>query len=107
MLGITRDTPDRVGDVWIEKDASGDPTGIFTGSVITYYNPDKFWREQVQAKIMAAPPPDELWIAGGLLGQARAHRWGTTGAYECHAMSCPICWATCACATTASWRCAW
>lgn len=85
MLGITRDLPDRVGDVWIEK-ADGEPTGIFTGTVTSYYNPDKFWREQVQAKMMGGPPPDELWYQGGLLGQQRAHRWGTTGAYECHAM---------------------
>lgn len=38
---------------------------------------------------MATPPPDELWSEGGLLGQARAHRWGTTAAYECHAMDVP------------------
>lgn len=86
FLGISKGVPDRISDVWIEKDADGEPTGIFTGTVTSYYNPDKFWREQVQAKIMAAPPPDELWYQGALLGQARAHRWGVTGAYECHAM---------------------
>lgn len=89
VLGITRNTPDRAGDVWIEKDSNGEPTGIFTGTVINYYNPDAFWREQIQAKMMTSPPPDELWYQGGLLGQARAHRWGTTGAYECHAMELP------------------
>ncbi len=28
-LGITRDTPDRVENMWIEKDGSGEPTGRF------------------------------------------------------------------------------
>jgi predicted amidohydrolase YtcJ len=34
-IGITRDTPDRVGKVTIEKDASGEPTGILRGSSTT------------------------------------------------------------------------
>lgn len=86
VLGITGDTPDRVGDVWIEKDKNGEPTGIMRGSVTWYYNPDKFFRDEIWAKIMTGPPPEELWYQGGLLGQQRAHYWGTTGAYECHAM---------------------
>jgi predicted amidohydrolase YtcJ len=41
-LGITCETPERVGNVWIDKDASGEPTGLVTGSVVNYYGFDAF-----------------------------------------------------------------
>ena len=41
-LRITRDTPDQVEHVWIEKDARGEPTGILRGAVNTYYTNDAF-----------------------------------------------------------------
>ncbi|KAJ6101263.1 hypothetical protein N7499_000893 [Penicillium canescens] len=43
ILGIGRSTPDRVNDVWIEKDDEGHPTGILRGSVTNYYNNDPFF----------------------------------------------------------------
>jgi hypothetical protein len=41
-LGLERDTPDQIEHVWIEKDASGEPTGILRGSVTNYYTGDRF-----------------------------------------------------------------
>ena len=83
-LGFTRDLPDRVGDVFIEKDARGELTGIFSGSVTNYYNPDEFWRTRVLNRL--PPPPEELWYLGALAGQQRAAQRGVTAAYEAHAM---------------------
>jgi predicted amidohydrolase YtcJ len=42
-LGITRETPDCVETVWIDKDVTGEPTGILRGSVNNYYNNCPFW----------------------------------------------------------------
>jgi predicted amidohydrolase YtcJ len=48
-LGLDARTPERIGEVWIEKDARGAPTGIVTGSVTNYYSSDSFnhslWRQ--------------------------------------------------------------
>lgn len=48
-LGLDERTPDRIGDVWIEKDSRGAPTGILTGSVTNYFSSDSFnhslWRQ--------------------------------------------------------------
>src|SRR4029453_6434428 len=41
-LGIDHETPDRVENVTIEKDARGAPTGILAGSVNNYYTNDPF-----------------------------------------------------------------
>ena len=41
-LGIDERTPEPIGEVWIEKDARGAPTGILTGSVTNYYSSDSF-----------------------------------------------------------------
>jgi len=82
-LGITRDTPDRVDNVWIEKDATGEPTGIVTGSVINYYGFDGFG-----ARLWRTIP--FLQMAEVMPGTAAAitayHRQGVTGIYENHMM---------------------
>ncbi len=44
-LGITRESPDRTGNVWIEKDADGKPTGRVTGSVSNYYCYDDYGQQ--------------------------------------------------------------
>jgi predicted amidohydrolase YtcJ len=82
-LGLTRDTPDRVGNVSIEKNASGEPTGRLHGSVTNYYNNEPF--------------ANELWLKIPFLqyehlvpGTKRAisayHRLGVTAVYENHMM---------------------
>ena len=83
MLGFTRDLPDRVNDVWVEKDANGELTGIFSGHVTNYYNSDPFWLSRVAAHFR---PADDLWYKGALAGQLAATKRGVTSAYEGHAM---------------------
>lgn len=82
-LGITRDTPDRVGNVWIDKDATGEPTGLVTGSVTNYYANDDFgarlWRE------IPFLQPDSL-LPGTAAAIEGAHRQGVTAIYENHMM---------------------
>lgn len=72
-LGITRDTPDRVDNVWIEKDASGEPTGILRGSVNNYYNNCPFW----DGLLLQLPPSSRRLSSrarGRLCGPTM--RWG-------------------------------
>jgi predicted amidohydrolase YtcJ len=38
LVGIDRSTPDRLGDVWVEKSPDGEPTGRLNGSVNNYYS---------------------------------------------------------------------
>ena len=62
-LGINRHSPERIGNVWIEKDAKGDPTGRVTGSVTNYYCYDPYgeqlWRGipflRLRSHVMAKP----------------------------------------------------
>jgi hypothetical protein len=43
--GVNDHLPDRVSDVWIEKDERGMLTGIFHGAVNNYYNIDPYWTQ--------------------------------------------------------------
>ncbi len=83
-LGLTRELPDFVDEVFVEKDAHGEPTGIFSGYVNNYYNSSRFWLTRVLAQVLQ--PSDELWYRGALGGLAIAARRGVTSAYEGHAM---------------------
>jgi len=86
-LGITRETPDQVEHVWIEKDAAGDPTGILHGSVTNYYTGDAFMdRLLVQLPLMQ---PDKL-VSGMAQAQAMYARMGVTTGYEGHVMDRPL-----------------
>ncbi len=83
-LGITRSFPDRVGNVWIEKDSEGEPTGLLTGSVINYYSNEPFSKE-----IWGVIP---LWKVGALVPGTQTaiklyHEQGVTGVYENHMMN--------------------
>ena len=81
VLGINRDTPDRVDNVWIEKDAQGEPTGRLTGSVTNYYSYDPF-NESIWRKIPFLDY-DHL-VPGTRTAIAAFHRQGVTGVYENH-----------------------
>ncbi|MEO6029508.1 MAG: amidohydrolase family protein, partial [Candidatus Binatia bacterium] len=86
-LGITRDTPDQIEHVWIEKDAAGDPTGILRGSVTNYYTGDAFMdRLLLQLPLMQ---PDKL-VSGMAQAQAMYARMGVTTGYEGHVMDRPL-----------------
>ena len=85
VLGIDSSTPDRVSDVWIDKDADGEPTGILRGSVNSYYNQDPFFAE-LHTKM---PPIVDLELAPAALiaGMTEYNSMGITTAYEGHAMT--------------------
>lgn len=84
LLGFTRELPDRIDDVWIEKDEHGELTGIFRGNVNNYYNPSMFWLERVVSKLLV--PAADLWYRSALEGQVVAASRGCTGGYEGHAL---------------------
>ena len=84
MLGFTRDLPDRIDDLWIDKDQHGELTGIFRGNVNNCYNASLFWLERVAFKLLKAT--DDLWYRSALDGQRTAASLGVTTAYEGHAM---------------------
>lgn len=82
-LGIGRETPERVGNVWIEKDAGGVPTGRMRGSVTNYYNNDDFandlWLKIPFLKYEHLEPGTQDAIAA-------YHKVGVTAVYENHMM---------------------
>jgi predicted amidohydrolase YtcJ len=82
-LRINRDTPDRVERVWIEKDTSGEPTGILRGSVNNYYTNDPFMNELLRQIPLLQP---EAVLPGTQKAMAEYNRMGVTTVYEGHAM---------------------
>lgn len=86
-LKITRETPDQVEHVWIEKDGTGEPTGILRGSVTNYYTGDAFMDSLlVQLPLMQ---PDKL-VSGMAQAQAMFAKMGVTTGYEAHVMDRPL-----------------
>ena len=84
-LGIDSSTPDQVSDVWIEKDADGNPTGILRGCVTNYYNRDPFFTE-LHAKMPPIVDP-ELAVPAVIAGMGEYNSMGITTLYEAHAMT--------------------
>jgi predicted amidohydrolase YtcJ len=82
-LGITRDTPDRVSNVWIEKDPTGEPTGILRGSVNNYYTNDSFMDSLSRQMPLFEPA---AVIEGTAQAMHAYNRMGVTTVYEGHAM---------------------
>jgi predicted amidohydrolase YtcJ len=82
-LGIGPETPERVGNVWIEKGASDAPTGRMRGSVTNYYNNDSFandlWLKIPFLKYEHLEPGTQDAIAA-------YHKVGVTAVYENHMM---------------------
>jgi predicted amidohydrolase YtcJ len=83
-IGVNDLVPDRVSDVWIEKDERGALTGIFRGAVNNYYNIDPYWT-QIIAK-MPGPASWELHDST-IAGMAEVNRLGVTTIYEPHNMT--------------------
>ncbi|MGH7055003.1 MAG: amidohydrolase [Stellaceae bacterium] len=82
-LGLTRETPERIGNVVIEKDASGAPTGRLHGSVTNYYSNDPF----ANALWLKIPFLQyEYLVPGTKRAIAAYHRLGVTAVYENHMM---------------------
>jgi len=86
-LGLDRRTPDRVHNVWIEKDAAGEPTGILHGSVTNYYTGDPFMNRILgELRILRGDA-----VLPGTRGAMRAYNaLGVTTVYEGHAMDVPL-----------------
>ncbi|HLY37858.1 MAG TPA: amidohydrolase family protein [Candidatus Binatia bacterium] len=85
-LGLGRDTPDRVENVWIEKDATGEPTGRLTGSVNNYYTNDPFMNGLLRQLPLLQPA---AILPGTRHAMAAYNRLGVTTVYEGHAMGEP------------------
>ncbi|MGW8764313.1 amidohydrolase [Streptomyces sp. NPDC055815] len=86
-FGISASTPDRMSNVWIEKDSEGTPTGILRGSVTSYYNQDPFFnslREQMPELIQRE------FVVDALLQAVQGYNaMGITTVYEGHAIEIP------------------
>jgi predicted amidohydrolase YtcJ len=83
-VGISRETPDRVENVWVEKDRRGEPTGILRGSVNIYYTNDPFMDSLL--KDLPLLDPDAAF-PGTKKAMNEYNRMGVTTVYEGHAMS--------------------
>jgi len=83
-LGITRASPDRLDNVWIEKDSAGEPTGRLWGSVTNYYCDSPFMTD-----LLRRPPLLQLdaLISGTERAMRAANATGVTTVYEAHLMT--------------------
>jgi predicted amidohydrolase YtcJ len=86
-LGISAETPDRIGRVQVEKDDDGRPTGRLSGPVNNYYSGEPFTEE-----LMRQLPLLQLEAIGpGTIKAMRSYNaMGVTTAYEGHAMDFPL-----------------
>jgi len=83
-VGITSLIPDRVCDVWIDKDDRGRPTGILRGSVNNYYSFDPFWT-QILARLPGMAGVDVAATTRQAMADYNA--LGVTSIYEGHNMT--------------------
>jgi len=83
-LGITAATPDRIGNIWIEKDPSGEPTGRLHGSVTNYYCDSDFWNNLLRKLPLLQP---DAIIPGTQSAMRAANATGVTTIYESHLMT--------------------
>jgi len=82
-IQVSRNTPDQVGRVHIEKSLDGEPTGRLSGVVNNYYNNEPWW-DSVLARISCITGED--FMQGALYGMASANRFGVTSIFEGHMM---------------------
>lgn len=82
-LSLTDHIPDRVANVWLDKDDNGTLTGILRGSVNTLYCFDPFWI-QIYSKI---PYPSVNPLNTTRKAMADYNRLGVTTVYEAHNMT--------------------
>lgn len=86
-LEIGPDLPDRIGEVWIEKDRDGRPTGILTGTVTNYFCGDAFGRS-IWARVPFLQP--ELMVPAAIRAMRGYNAQGVTAVYENHMMDPPL-----------------
>ncbi len=86
-LGIDASIPDRVENVWIDKDDAGEPTGRLRGSVNNYYSDDSF----MEGLLRGLPMFDPSMIGAGTRRAMGAYNaLGVTTVYEGHSMGFPL-----------------
>jgi predicted amidohydrolase YtcJ len=86
-IQISRNSPDRIGRVDVEKDAGGEPTGRLLGPVNNYYNNEPWW-DSVLARIYVLEPMN--FVRGTAEGMRLANRGGVTAIFEGHMMDWPL-----------------
>lgn len=86
-LEIGPDLPDRIGEVWIDKDRDGRPTGILTGTLTNYFCADAFGQE-IWRKVPFLQT--ELMLPGTIRTMAAYNAQGVTAVYENHMMDPPL-----------------
>lgn len=82
-LGLNAYTPACAGNVTVEKDQRGVPTGRLYGPVNIYYSPDPFWLQLVQRIPVIQR---EAALPGTQRAIAQYHAMGVTCVYEGHCM---------------------
>jgi len=82
-LGINSNSPDRAGNVTIEKDQRGVPTGRLYGPVNIYYSPDPFWLQIVQRIPVIQR---DVALPGTQRAISQYNAMGVTCVYEGHCM---------------------
>ncbi|QIM16284.1 amidohydrolase family protein [Leucobacter insecticola] len=85
-IQVSRNTPDRIGNVYLEKDRLGEPTGRFSGAVNNYYNNEPWW-DSVLARISGVTGAD--FMEGAIDGMRAANALGVTSVFEGHMMDFP------------------
>lgn len=83
-VSIDRDTPDRAGNVWIDKDAAGEPTGLIRGSVNCYYAEDAF-NDQIWRNVPCFAAVNQLDVLRAAMPQTSAR--GVTTSFENHMLT--------------------
>jgi hypothetical protein len=82
-LGIDRTLPDVEDNVWIEKDAAGEPTGRLSGSVTNYYTDSPFMNRLLRQLPLLQPG---AVVPGTERAMRAANAMGVTTVYEGHLM---------------------
>lgn len=82
-VGLSDFIPDRVCDVWLDKDDDGRLTGVLRGSVNNYYTIDPFWTQ-----VLLKMPGPAAWDLHDSVIEAMAdyNAQGVTCVYEAHNM---------------------
>lgn len=86
-LEIGAELPDRIGEVWIEKDRAGQPTGLLSGTLTNYFCGDPFGRE-IWRRIPFLQT--ELMMPATVRAMAAYNAQGVTAVYENHMMDPPL-----------------
>src|SRR5262245_19224185 len=86
-LAFDERTPAQIGQVWIDEDVHGVPTGILTGSVTNYCSLDAFnhsiWRQVPFLQM------DQM-VPATIAGMRQYNAQGVTAVYENHKMDPPL-----------------